>query len=421
MLEKVNAAIITIGDELMIGQITDTNSSYIAKELTKIGFTINYKRSIPDDKDAIIQTLNDAFLVSNLIVLTGGLGPTKDDITKRVLCDYFGTELVFNQDVFDDILEVLAHRPNAMNGLNRTQAFVPKDSIIIRNKVGTAPIMWFQKDNNILVSLPGVPNEMKWVMENVLLEKLKHSFRLPNIIHQHVVVYGYAESVLAETISEWENQLPNNMSLAYLPTVSYVRLRLSVTGESKDESQSSIDSQLDGLKQVLGSAIVAIDDQPLEKIFANWVTDMNISVATAESCTGGNIARLITSIPGSSVYFKGSIIAYDNQVKEDLLAVPNHVIKTNGAVSREVVEQMACGALKQLKADIALATSGIAGPDGGTLEKPVGTVWVAACNNKKVISKCFSFGNIRERVIERASYAAMILAKELMEDMSPKL
>jgi nicotinamide-nucleotide amidase len=420
MLHRIAVDIITIGDELLIGQIIDTNSAYIAKELTKSGFSIDHIHSVSDKKEAIIEAIHRSFQQVDVLILTGGLGPTKDDITKKVLCEYFNTELVFSEEVYNDVQEILAYRPNAMNGLNRQQAFVPKSCKVIRNKVGTAPIMWFEKDNKILVSMPGVPNEMKWAMEHAVVEQLQTFFQLPAIVHQHLLVYGYAESVLAETLEEWESNLPSCMSLAYLPSMSHVKLRISAIEDNAEILIKQMQEQVALLEKILGKAIIAFEDKPIERLLGNWLYNSNLSLSVAESCTGGNIARLVTSVEGSSTYFKGGVIAYANEVKEQLLAVSSIDINKYGAVSQQVVEQMARGVMQLTSSDVAIATSGIAGPTGGSADKPVGTVWVAVCNRETVQSKCFSFGGIRERVIERASYAGMIMLKELIEYTSPK-
>lgn len=420
MLHKVAVDIITIGDELLIGQIVDTNSAYIAKELAKNGFSTEHMYSVSDKKEAIIEAIQRSFSQVDIVLLTGGLGPTKDDITKTVLCEYFQTKLVFSQDVYDDVQELLSYRPNAMNGLNRQQAFVPQSCTVIRNKVGTAPIMWFEKNKKILVSMPGVPNEMKWAMEHAVMDKLKRFFQLPTILHQHIIVYGYPESVLADTLTDWENNLPNSISLAYLPSISHVKLRMSAIAEDATLLSIQMQKQVELLKTILGKAIIALEDKPLEELLSNWLIDNNLTLSVAESCTGGNIARLVTSISGSSAYFKGGVIAYANEIKEQVLAVSTHSLTEYGAVSQQVVEQMAKGVMKLTGSDVAIATSGIAGPSGGTENKPVGTVWVAVCNRHTVKSHCFSFGGIRERVIERASYAGIIMLKELIEYTSLK-
>jgi nicotinamide-nucleotide amidase len=420
MLHRITVDIITIGDELLIGQIIDTNSAYIAKELTKSGFSINHIHSVSDNREAIIEAIHRSFQQVDVLILTGGLGPTKDDITKKVLCEYFNTKLVFSEEVYNDVQDILAYRPNAMNGLNRQQAYVPESCRIIRNKVGTAPIMWFEKDNKILVSMPGVPNEMKWAMEHAVIEKLQNYFQLPSIVHQHILVYGYPESVLAETLEEWENNLPSCMSLAYLPSMSHVKLRISAIEDNAEILFKQMQEQVALLEKILGKAIIAFEDKPLERLLSNWLLDNNLTLSVAESCTGGNIARLVTSVEGSSMYFKGGVIAYANEIKEQVLAVSTQSLKEYGAVSQQVVEQMARGVMQLTNSDVAIATSGIAGPSGGTDNKPVGTVWVAVCNRHIVKSHCFSFGGIRERVIERASYAGMIMLKELIEYTSPK-
>lgn len=414
MKNQIKVDIITIGDEILIGQIVDTNSSFIAKELNKIGFSIAHMVSVADRKEEIQLALEESFNKSNLILITGGLGPTKDDITKNVLSDFFEMHLVFDPSVFTDVENIISHRTNAMNDLNRKQAYVPDGCTVIHNKVGTAPAMWFEKHNHIVVSMPGVPQEMKWLMENEILERLKNYYKTPAIIHENIIVCGYPESVLAEKIEDWEDKLPDFISLAYLPNLSFVKLRLSGILAHKQELKEVMSQQIEKLTALLGDAIFAYEDTPMEVLIGRWLKEKNKTLSVAESCTGGNMAHLITSVSGSSDYFCGGVVAYSNQIKQSVLGVPVNLLEKYGAVSQQVVESMAQNVMNLMHTDFGVATSGIAGPFGGTEEKPVGTVWICVCSKDEIKSKCFRFGNIRERNIERATYAAFTMLKEII-------
>ena len=414
MKNQIKVDIITIGDEILIGQIVDTNSSFMAKELSKMGFSIAHMVAVADRKEEIQLALEESFNKSNLILITGGLGPTKDDITKNVLSDFFEMHLVFDPSVFTDVENIISHRANAINDLNRQQAYVPDGCTVIHNKVGTAPAMWFEKHNHIVVSMPGVPQEMKWLMENEILERLKNYYQTPAIIHENVIVCGYPESVLAEKIEDWEDKLPDFISLAYLPNLSFVKLRLSGILTDKQELKGIMSQQIEKLTVLLGDAIFAYEDTPMEVLIGRWLKEKNKTLSVAESCTGGNMAHLITSVSGSSDYFCGGVVAYSNQIKQSVLGVPVNLLEKYGAVSQQVVESMAQNVMNLMHTDFGVATSGIAGPLGGTEEKPVGTVWICVCSKGEIKSKCFRFGNIRERNIERATYAAFTMLKEII-------
>lgn len=411
-MKTINVEIITIGDEILIGQIVDTNSAWMGVELNKAGFRIAQITSVHDDAEHIVNALNDALERADVVLFTGGIGPTKDDITKHTLAKYFDTKLVFDENVLRNIEELLKNRQRAMNELTRSQAMVPENCTVIQNPVGTAPITWFEKSNKIIVSMPGVPYEMKNAMTNEIIPRLKARFNTPAIVHRNVLVTGYPESALAIKIADWENALPADIHLAYLPNYGIVKLRLSGTSDNELSMAFSINQQIAGLKEILGEAIVYEEDLPLEKIIGLKLSENNETIATAESCTGGNIAHKITSIAGSSAYFKGSVVAYSNEIKTRILGVDKDMISTYGAVSREVVEAMAIGAKKLMKTDYAIATSGIAGPDGGTLEKPIGTVWIAITYNQTIISKMFNFGTVREQNIDRSTQSAFLMLME---------
>lgn len=406
--------IVTIGDELLIGQVIDTNSAWIGQHLNEAGFEVSRINSISDSEEEILNVLAESSSRCNVVLITGGLGPTKDDITKTTLCKYFDTKLVHNADVFHDVKRFLKGRVASLNDFNKQQALVPENCEVIRNAVGTAPIMWFDYKNTIYVSMPGVPSEMKHVMNNSIIPRLKTKFGGAAIVHKTILVHSIPEAVLAEMLEDWECALPSSISLAYLPAPGRIRLRLSARGEDEGVLQNSIQEQIDKLIPIIGDSILAFSDESVASILAKLFTDKKLSLATAESCTGGNIAHQITSIPGSSAFFVGSVVAYSNAVKQNVLGVNFLDINNYGAVSEPVVEQMAQGVRLSLGADYAVATSGIAGPDGGSDEKPVGTVWIAVCDSNKTISRCFNFGTIRERNIERASDMALVMLKELV-------
>jgi competence/damage-inducible protein CinA C-terminal domain len=407
--------IITIGDEILIGQIVDTNSAWMGTELNKEGFQIFHITTVPDDEKEIMKAVELAFLRTDIVLVTGGLGPTKDDITKQTLCKYFNTKLVFNQGVIDNINELFKNRPNVLNELTYGQAYVPETATIIQNKRGTAPVTWFDLDDKVLVSMPGVPSEMKWIMSNEILPRLKDHFKTPSLLHKTVLVYGIPESSLAIKLTDWENELPSCIKLAYLPSPGLVKLRMTGSLTDKKELESIVTRELVKLRSILGSAILAEEDLPVEVIIGNLLKEKHLILATAESCTGGNIAHMLTTVAGSSSYFKGGVVAYCNTVKEKMLGVSHDILEKVGAVSQEVVEQMAKGVLNSLETDIAVAVSGVAGPDGGTEEKPVGTVWICVCTKNDVLSRRFQFGALRKINIDRATLSAFAMMKEIIE------
>lgn len=413
---SVKVEIITIGDEILIGQIVDTNSAWMSVELNKAGFEIVQITSVHDDAAHIVASLDLALERADVVLFTGGIGPTKDDITKQTLSRYFGMQLVFNDEVYKNIEQVLVNRSRAVNELTRTQAFVPDGCTVIQNRVGTAPVTWFEKNGKVIVSMPGVPNEMKHIMSTEVIPRLSQRYKTPTIIHKNVIVQGYPESALAMKIADWENALPADIHLAYLPNYGIIKLRLSGVSEDPLALEFSINQQIAGLTEILADAIVAYDDTPVEEMIGNLLTTKGMTLSTAESCTGGFIAHKITTVPGSSKYFKGSVVSYSNEVKVNVLNVLSDDIQLYGAVSRQVVEQMADNVRKLLKTDYALATSGIAGPDGGTAEKPVGLVWISVSSPKGVVSREFKFGNVRIQNIERTAQTAMLMLKEVIEE-----
>ena len=401
--------IITIGDEILIGQIVDTNSAWMAVELNKAGFDVVQITSVHDQEQHIVEALDLALNRADVVLFTGGIGPTKDDLTKQTLCRYFDAKLVFDEQVYANIENLLKHRSRAMNDLTKLQAMVPDKAVIIQNSVGTAPITWFEKDGKVIVSMPGVPYEMKQAMSAAIIPGLQQKFPVSSIIHKTILVHGYPESALAIKIAEWENSLPENIRLAYLPNFNIVKLRLSAVTDDCKEVEAIIAGKLVELKTILGDAILAEEDIPLEGLVGRLLTSSGRTLVTAESCTGGYIAHKITSVAGSSVYYKGSVVAYSNELKMRLLGVSMEDLNMHGAVSKEVVEQMAVGAMDLMNADVAIATSGIAGPDGGTAEKPVGTVWISICTKEKKISRMFQFNLGRALNIERTAQTALLM------------
>ncbi|MFW5754143.1 MAG: competence/damage-inducible protein A [Marinilabiliaceae bacterium] len=408
--------IITIGDELLIGQVVDTNSAWMGQELTLAGFEVNRITSVSDRREEITDALSQALKRAEIVLLTGGLGPTKDDITKKTLSDYFNTRLIFNEDVYHDIQEFLKGRVKNINNLNRDQAMVPENCEVVRNRMGTAPVMWFDHGERVVVSMPGIPSEMKTAMSNDIIPRLKTRFRPDHIINKTVLVYNIPEAVLAEKLADWEENLSGKIKLAYLPAPGRIRLRLTARGADFSAMEESLQTAIDGLQPLIGENIFGEEDRPVSEIFARFFRERKQSIAVAESCSGGYLGHLITSVAGASQYFAGGVIAYSNEMKQSLLDVSQDDIEKHGAVSSQVVEQMALGIQKTTNADYAIATSGIAGPGGGTDEKPTGTVWIAwAGPGNKVISKVFQLGKERSRNIVRTSETALIELMQMMK------
>lgn len=403
----MKAEIITIGDEILIGQIVDTNSAWIAHELNSIEIDILRKTSISDNKTEISKAIDQAKISADLIVLTGGLGPTDDDYTKDALSEYFNSKLILNNEVLKQIEGFILKRGGELNLRNRNQALVPDVCKVITNDIGTAPGMWFEFNGKILISMPGVPFEMKEMMKKYILPELKNQSTDVHIIHKMVLTQGVAESKLADILEDWESSLPKEIKLAYLPSPGLIKLRLTAKGLDKIKIEKAINESIANLSKIIPEFICGYDAETIEEILAKVLTERKITVSLAESCTGGNISQLITSIPGSSNYYKGSVIAYSNEIKEKILNVNHSIIDTYGAVSKQTVEAMAIGVRLLFGTDYAIATSGIAGPAGGTTEKPVGTTWIAISNDKEVISKSFLFSDQRDRNIQRASLTAL--------------
>lgn len=412
----MNAEIITIGDEILIGQIVDTNSAWMAKELNAIGINVSKITSISDQKEDIVSSLEQAIKRVSLVLITGGLGPTNDDLTKKTLSDYFNMELVQDPQLYSKIKDRLAKLNIPMNRFNVEQALVPNKAKIIPNNFGSAPCMWFQENGKHTIAMPGVPSEMKGIMKSELLSQLQEQFQSTFIEHQTIMTQGIGESVLADLLANWEDNLPNAIKLAYLPKPGQVRLRLSAKGDNKEQLQSQLNQQVKLLQQIIPNNIFALNDTPIEHNVAQLLKHKKQNLATAESCTGGYISHLITSQSGSSLYFKGSIVAYSNEIKQQVLKVKTADLEQYGAVSQQVVEQMAQGAKQLMNTDYAIATSGIAGPDGGTKEKPVGTVWIALATPTKVISEKLQLSKSRERNIKLSALKVLhLLLNELRQ------
>lgn len=406
------ATIITIGDELLIGQVVDTNSAWLGSELTKVGFHVEQIISISDKDLAIREALTIHLQNSDLIVFSGGLGPTKDDITKNVLADYFNSPLVFSEDVLKDVESFIALRGSKMNQLNRDQALFPEKAQCLPNKQGTAAGMWFEKDNKVVISVPGVPSEMKGIFKQYALSRLQNHFNLPQVLYKTVLINGIAEALLAEKLEEWERRLSENISLAYLPSPGLIRLRLGVSGSDGDNLIKQLETPIRQLDAIIPGLIFGYDKDTLASVIGKKFLGLGATLSTAESCTGGNIAHSVTLESGCSEWYKGSIVAYNNEVKQGLLGVDKDDLKEHGAVSQKVVEQMAIGVKKVLRTDYSIATSGIAGPLGGSDEKPIGTVWVAVAGPNFVFSKLFMFGKDRAININNASMAALAYLNE---------
>lgn len=450
-MKNIDAAIITIGDELLIGQTIDTNSAFIAQELNKIGIWVKRRIAIGDVKEEILQALKEQSKDCQVIIITGGLGPTADDITKPTLCEYFHSKLIVDEGALQNVKTIFTRLNRPLIERNLKQAEVPDKCIVLPNKRGTAPGMWFEapsnspfrgesnaqpspaqditnndgssksevselvvplrrdRDGAVYISLPGVPHEMKGLMIDSVIPKLKETFELPVVLHRTLLTSGIGESQLADHIADFENSLPPYIKLAYLPAYGLVRLRLTVRGNDKNVIEKELDNLFVQLKTLVNQWMVADEDISLQEAVIRLLKSKNKTISSAESCTGGNIAHLITSIAGSSVVYKGSVISYANEAKENMLYVKEETLKQFGAVSEQTVTEMVQGALKQLKTDYVIATSGIMGPDGGTAEKPVGTVWIAIGNNQNIKASKHFFRFDRARNIELTSHTALTM------------
>lgn len=407
----MQAEIIAIGDEILIGQTVDTNSTFIAKQLTTNGVKVLQKRVVADDKDLIVEALNSISSKTQLVFLTGGLGPTKDDITKITLTEYFGGELEFKPNIYEHIVELFKSFGRVPSEVNKQQAFLPTNAKVIFNKLGTAAGMHFTKNDVHYFSLPGVPYETEHLVEKKIIPWIEENLVKGTAVHKTIITQGVPESDLLEMIEDWENNLNKELHLAYLPSPGMVKLRISSYNLEKEKAAKLIESELAKLNLILGDIIFGEDAESLEEMLGKLLSAAKVTISTAESCTGGYIAHLITKIPGSSNYFKGSIVSYANEAKMELLNVSAENLKKYGAVSKEVVEQMAIGAKNKLNTDYSIATSGVAGPDGGSELKPVGTVWIAISGPNGLKSKSFQFGKSRIRNIKKSALMAMDLLR----------
>ncbi|AWM14429.1 competence/damage-inducible protein A [Flavobacterium sp. NRK F10] len=405
----MKASIVTIGDEILIGQIVDTNSAYIAKALNKIGIDVYEILTISDQQQHITATLQELLPKVDVVIVTGGLGPTKDDVTKKTFCSFFEDELVENPQVLAHVKELIEgfyKRP--ITQMNRDQALVPSQATVLFNKMGTAPGMWMEKDNTVFISLPGVPYEMKYLIDYEVIPKLVEKFKRPFIVHKTVMTYGRGESLIAEQIEDWENNLPQFIKLAYLPSPGRVRLRLSARGLYEQLLHDAIAGEVEKLMELIGDIIVGYDeDESIEVVLGRMLTAQNLTIATAESCTGGKIAQTLTSVSGASAYFKGSVVSYATEAKENVLHVPAELIEKYSVVSAEVASAMAKSAQEIFQTDIAIATTGNAGPLKGDSDAEVGTVFIAIVFKEEVFVEEFNFGQPREKVIDRAVNKAL--------------
>lgn len=413
--------LINIGDELLIGQVVNTNAAFIGQQMTAAGFELTDVITIGDDGPAIREAVERAMSKTDVVLMTGGLGPTKDDITKKVICDIFQRELVIDEATLKQVTEIFAARGMELTETNRQQAAVPEGCVVLTNTLGTAPGLWLEKDGKVLISLPGVPFEMEKLIKDEVLPRLKAGkFRSSSLLYKVVQCTNITESGLSDMLEVYEKQLPEGFKLAYLPKPGIIRLRLTAEGNDTEQMQTTLDQQFDLLKQQVAEYAFTDEDIELEEVVGRLLVKTGKTMATAESCTGGYIAHLITSVPGSSRYFQGSLVSYSNDIKRDLLNVREDNLKRRGAVSEPVVSDMALNAMGLFDVDYTIATSGIAGPDGGTPEKPVGTVWIAVATPVRLATKEFHFGSRmgRKQIIERAARAALnMLRIEIEKDL----
>jgi nicotinamide-nucleotide amidase len=415
-IRSMKAAIVTIGDEILIGQIVDTNSGFIAKSLDRIGVEVHEMLSISDSREHILGTFSKLQNKVDIVIITGGLGPTKDDITKKTFCDYFEDELIINAAVLAHVTQIIeGFYKRTITQINKDQALVPSKCTVLHNQVGTAPGLWMKKENTVFVSLPGVPFEMKYLIENEIIPKVVKDYERPYILHKTILTYGRGESAVAEQIEAWENNLPDFIKLAYLPAPGRVRLRLSARGTDKELLEKAIEENVISLTKIIGDIIVGFeDDETLEVVVGKILKLQNKTLSTAESCTGGSIAQLLTSVSGASSYFKGTVVAYSTEVKENVLGIPKTLIEEYSVVSAEVAKAMALNVKTLLKTDYAIATTGNAGPSKGEADAEVGTVFIALATPNEVVVEMFNFGQPREKVIDRATVKAMeMLLKEI--------
>ena len=398
----MKSTIITIGDEILIGQILDTNSRYISQALNRIGVVVAERTSIGDSAEQIVATLDRALAQSDVVIITGGLGPTKDDITKHTLARYFNSELIYNEQVGSFVEQLLSRRGIAFTELNRGQAMVPECCTVLHNGHGTAPGMWFERDGKVVISLPGVPFEMRHLIDDSVVPMLQERFELKAIVHRTMITSGIPESLLAERIAQWEDNLPQVLHLAYLPAPNIVRLRLSAYEVEEQSAKELIDCEFDKLREIIPEAIVGFENATVEELVHRWMIENGKTLSVAESCTGGAIASKFTAMAGASAYFHAGVVSYSNEAKRDILGVDMGDIIRHGAVSETVAIQMAEGAKRAGGSDYAISTTGIAGPTGGSAEKPVGTVWFGVATPKGSFAVMKNCGTDRQQIIDRA-------------------
>ena len=410
-MKNILAEIITIGDEILYGQIVDTNSQWMSTELDKVGIKIIRKTAIGDTEDEILNMLKEAESRADIILITGGLGPTNDDLTKPCLVKYFDTKLVMNNDALKNLTSIFNKLGRPVSEVNRQQAELPEICEMVPNNMGTAAGMWFNKNNKTFVSMPGVPHEMKIMMTDFIIPKLQKKYQTPSIYHKIVKTVGIGESDLAEIIVDWENNLPENIKLAYLPSLAQVKLRLTTFGSTSKQVESEVDRQIVKLKKLIDNYIFGYNQDSLEKVVGQMLLKSNQNIAVAESCTGGYISHLITSISGSSGYFRGGVTPYQNDIKINVLSVNSETIFQHGAVSEQTVIEMAENVRKLYHTDYGLATSGIAGPSGATPEKPVGTIWIAVSNDKKTTTRKLQLWKDRELNIKTTAIAVLNMTR----------
>jgi nicotinamide-nucleotide amidase len=415
LIKMIKAEIITIGDEILYGQITDTNTQWISAELDKIGIRTVRKSSVGDTEESILSIFEEATKRANVILVTGGLGPTKDDITKKTFCKFFNTQMAVHPQALEDLKAFFQKRGREVTGLNLGQAELPLNAEYIHNKLGTAPGMWFEQNGIVYISMPGVPYEMKGLMSDLILPKLQTFFKTPVIFHKIIRTVGIGESLLAEKIEDWEDALPSHIRLAYLPSMGSVKMRLTGFGSDMAVLEQEIDTEIQKVMPIIEEFVYALGEVELEEAVGKMLKARNLTVSTAESCTGGYLAHQFTKIAGSSAYYYGSIISYDNSVKINQLGVKEETLRDFGAVSEETVIQMAQNVRQLLHTDIGLATSGIAGPDGGTPEKPVGTIWIALATAEQTITQKLQLGGFREQNIHSTSINILNLLRKVLK------
>lgn len=410
------AEIITIGDEILIGQVVDTNSAWMGRKLNDAGIRVNRITSISDDSREILGALRDAATRADMILITGGLGPTRDDVTKKTLAEYFGAGMRRDAETLEQVKRIFARYDTPLLDVNIAQADVPDNCTVLVNRNGTAPGMWFEADGRIYVSMPGVPFEMQYLMEEEVIPRITERFRLPALVHRTILTAGLGESFLASRIEAVEDALPAHIRLAYLPKLGQVRLRLSATGADRGSLSREVDEWAERIIAIIREYVIAEDDIPFEEVILDFMKQRNLTLTLAESCTGGYLSHLFTQVPGASAVYLGGTVSYANELKQQILGVSEETLRVHGAVSEQTAIEMAQGAQKNLGSDYAVSVTGIAGPGGGTPDKPVGTVWMAAASASKTVTRLYQFGNRRAQNIERSATSAMLLLLNLLKE-----